>query len=130
MKLRIQFVHSEEILGELEDREDRFVLCAKAGLLEEPLNATTMCHIVRNTEWGAEMRSVFWLGHIARREGDEEVFSIEGLIGNTAIARYLALPEAGGIDLMTHAIEEMGYLADFLPALHASESNGSAETEL
>lgn len=78
-----------------------------------------MCHIVRNTEWGAELRSVFWMGDVAKRDGNETIFSIEGLLGNTALARRVAISETDAVDLMTHAIQEMGYLSDFLPALYA-----------
>ena len=67
------------------------------------------------------MRSVFWLGHISGREGNRAVFSIKGVLGNTALARYLILNRRFAVDLMTHAIEEMGYLADFLPQLYAEE---------
>lgn len=121
-KLRIQFVEPEEFLGSVEKRDDRFIICARAGMLEEPINVTTMCHIVRDTEWGAEMRSVFWLGHVAKREGNDTVFSIEGLLGNTALARHILLDEKFAVDLMTHAIQEMGYLSDFLPGLYGTES--------
>lgn len=120
-KLRIQFVDPAEFFENYSPRDDQFVICARAGMLEEPVNVTSMCHIVRNTGWGAEMRSTFWLGHVARRQGNDEVFSIEGLIGNTALARFLLLDEQFAKDLMQHAIEEMGYLSDFLPQLFEEE---------
>lgn len=125
-KLRIQFVPAEEILGEFEQRADRFVLCARAGELEQPINAATMCHIIRDMPWGAEMRSVFWMGHVAKRASDnpnQTVFSIEGLIGNTALGRWLLVPRANGVALLTHCIQEMGTLADFLPELYRTETN-------
>ena len=87
-----------------------------------PLNLSSMCHIVRDAPWGAEMRSIFWLGEVAKRVGNEEVASIEGFIGNTALARLLLLDQAFAVGLMTHAIEEMGYLADFLPDLYRAEN--------
>jgi hypothetical protein len=67
------------------------------------------------------MRSVFWLGDVAERDGNGTVFSIKGLLGNTALARHLAVDDRLAVDLMTHAIQEMGYLADFLPQLYADE---------
>lgn len=121
-KLRIQFVEPEEILGSFEARDDRVVICARAGMLEEPINLTTMCHIIRDMEWGTEMRSVFWLGHVAKRDGNKTVTSIEGVLGNTALARYILLDEKIATDLMTHAIQEMGYLSDFLPELYTEEN--------
>ena len=120
-KLRIQFVDPATLLDGFMPKEGQFVICARAGLLEEPINVTSMCHIVRDTEWGAEMRSVFWLGHIAKRNGNDEVFSFVGLIGNTALARLIAVDKQLAKDLMIHAIEEMGFLANFLPHLYEKE---------
>lgn len=122
-KLRIQFVPPEQILGQLPELEEgTFVLCARAGLLEEPIYVAKMCHVVRDTPWGAEMRSNFWMGHVARRDGNEPVTSAESIFGNMAIVRYILLDEQAATALMTHAIEEMGYLSDFLPALYARET--------
>jgi len=128
-KLRIQFVDPEEFLGSVENTPNRFIICARAGLLEEPINVTTMCHIVRDTEWGAEMRSVFWMGHVAKREGNDTVASIEGIVGNTWLARRILLDEQFAVDLMTHAIEEMGYLSDFLPELYAAQTAPNLQSE-
>jgi len=124
-KLRIQFIPPEELLGELGDRADLWVICARAGMLEMPFNVATMCHLVRDMGWGSEMRSVFWMGDVSKRDGNDTVFSIEGLVGNTALARMVALDETAAVDLMTHAIQEMGYLADFLPELYAAETVAS-----
>ncbi|MEP3422743.1 MAG: hypothetical protein ABJN35_13475 [Erythrobacter sp.] len=121
-KLRIQFVEPTEYLPEWEDTPDKVAICARAGALEEPMNFTTMCHIVRDTDFGAEMRSVFWLGHVSKREGNENVSSFEGLLANTWLARRILLTDEFAVDLMTHAIEEMGILADFLPELYAKET--------
>lgn len=120
-KLRIQFIPPEQILGDAARGDGRFVICARVGLLEEPLNITSMCHLVRDTAWGAEMRSIFWLGHVAKRDGNSETGSIEGLLGNTALARLFLVDRQLAVDLMQHAVEEMGYLADFLPGLYAAE---------
>ena len=49
-KLRIQFVPPQEVLGEFEQRADRFVLCARAGELEQPLNAATMCCLLYTSD--------------------------------------------------------------------------------
>ncbi len=125
-KLRIQFIRPQELLPGLEDRTDRWVICARAGLLEQPINVSTMCHNVRDTEWGAEMRLVFWMGDVSKRQGNETVSSIEGLVGNTASVRMLPIREERAVDLMTHAIQEMGYLADFLPELCAAETGEGA----
>jgi DAPG hydrolase PhiG domain len=124
-KLRIQFVHPSEFLDQYQEQDEQFVVCARTGLLEEPLYMGSFCHVVRDTAWGAEMRSIFWLGQIHKREGNEQVASIEGLIGNTTLARYLLGNGEMPTDLMVHAIEEMGYLSDFLPGLYLKENTSS-----
>ena len=58
-KLRIQFINSSEFFGFDPNNEDTFVICARVGLLEEEINTAKMCHVVRNTQTGAEMRSRF-----------------------------------------------------------------------
>ena len=126
VKLRIQFVDPSEILNGYGESEDRFVICAYAGLREELINASKMCHIVTKTEYGSEMRSVFWSGYIGKRDPENEndtVFSIESLIGNTALARTIMFKKHAGIALMDHAIGEMNTLAGFLPDLYAQENN-------
>ena len=120
-KLRIQFVNSAEFFGYEVNDENTFVICARVGLLEENINIAKMCHVVINTIDGAEMRTRFWLGHIAKREGNKTISSIQGFIGNTALARLFVLDKQIAEDLKRHAKEEMKYLADLLPTLYESE---------
>jgi len=49
------------------------------------------------------MLSRFWLGMVAKRDGNEKVRSIEGVLGNTYIIRKLGVPKSDAIDLMNHA---------------------------
>lgn len=129
-KLRIQFVDPSEFIEGYEPRDDHFTVCARVGLLEDAINMTSMCHIVRDTAFGAEMRSTFWLGHVSKREGNEQVSSIEGALGNTALVRFLLINSQLATDLMTHAIEEMGNLGDFLPELYAKETQSDDAPQL
>ena len=122
-KLRIQFVNSSEFFGYDANDEDTFVICAKVGLLDEAMNIAKMCHVVRNTLDGAEMRSRFWLGHVAKREGNKIISSLKGFIGNTALSRILVLNQQNAKDLKSHAEEEMKYLAEILPPLYRSKNN-------
>lgn len=124
-KLRIHFVDHREVLGDVAIPDDSFMLCARVGMLDQPINIAKMCHYVRSTPWGAEMRSTFWLGDIGVRDNEDENQLTASPItwaGNTAIARLFAVNEQTAIDLMTHAIEEMGYLSDFLPELYNREA--------
>ena len=122
LKLRIQFVNSKELFGYDANNDDTFVLCAKVGLLEENINIAKMCHVVRNTKDGAEMRSRFWLGHVSKRDGNRNISSFQGFIGNTTLVRLFVLNKKNSKDLQRHAQEEMKYLAELLPALYESET--------
>ena len=122
-KLRIQFINSSEFFGFDPNNEDTFVICARVGLLEEEINTAKMCHVVRNTQTGAEMRSRFWLGHVAKRDGNKTIRSFEGFVGNMALVRlFLIEQQVNPEDLKRHAIEEMTYLAELLPSLYESEN--------
>ena len=122
-KLRIQFIDSSEFFGFNPNDEDTFVICARVGLLEEEINTAKMCHVVRNTQTGAEMRSRFWLGHVAKRDGNKTIRSFEGFVGNMALVRmFLIKQQVDPEDLKRHAIEEMTYLAELLPSLYESEN--------
>ena len=120
-KLRIQFVNPFEFFGYDPNDEDTFVICARVGLLDEEMNIAKMCHVVRNTLNGAEMRSRFWLGHVAKREGNKTISSLKGFIGNTFLMRLVVLNKQSAKDLKRHAEEEMKYLAELLPPLHESK---------
>lgn len=100
-KLRIQFVPVEEILGEVNLREDDVAVCAVVALLEEPLYGGKMCHIIRNVEGGAEMRSRFWLGFVSERDGNEQVSSVKSFVANTYIARLLVQKNTAAVALIT-----------------------------
>ena len=126
-KLRIQFVNPVEFFDYDANNENTFVICARVGLLEQEINIAKMCHIVVDTSDGAEMRSRFWLGHIAKRKGNEIIPSLVGMIGNTFLVRLLALNKKNAIDLKRHAEEEMKYLAELLPPLYLLKNNNQLE---
>ena len=121
-KLRIQFVPANTILDDVKLGPDDVAVCALPGLLEQPVYGGKMCHIVLATPQGAEMRSRFWLGMVAKRDGNEPVNSIIGLIGNTYLVRKIGVSETDALALMNHAIQEMGTLAGFLAQLYAEEA--------
>jgi hypothetical protein len=121
-RLRIQFVNSAEFFGYDANDEDTFVICARVGLLNQEMNIAKMCHVVRNTLDGAEMRSRFWLGHVAKRKENKTISSLEGFIGNTFLTRLLVLNKKDAQALKRHAEEEMKYLAELLPPLYRSKN--------
>ncbi len=116
-KLRIQFVPPQDILGYDPSDEHTEAICARVADLELDLNFAEMCHVVRDTPWGAELRSRFWLGVVsAPRAGRLQATLIEAL-ANNPIARWAAVREKTALALLRHCTEEMSYLADLLPQI-------------
>ncbi|WP_334194518.1 DAPG hydrolase family protein, partial [Pararhodobacter sp.] len=113
-KLRIHFRDPHEVFDAARyDQVDGHAICARPGSLERPINLGHMTHFVRNTDYGCEMRTRFWLGDVhhqdlATKLPDEVVQGI----------RREALTDDFCTRLHRHAIEEMGYLADLLPVLY------------
>jgi hypothetical protein len=70
-----------------------------------------LIHLVRDTPYGCEMHSRFWLGD----------FDPPALAPSRE-ARIALMPDHIGPALQRHCQEEMGYLAGFLPALYARET--------
>ncbi|MBN1849662.1 MAG: hypothetical protein JW932_13880 [Deltaproteobacteria bacterium] len=96
IKLRVHFHDPSEFLdvSRFEETHTGAAICANVYNFEKvPLGRTI--HFVRDTDFGCEMRSRFWLYQASEIEGRH---------------------------LMQHCIERMGYLADLLPELYKSEA--------
>jgi hypothetical protein len=120
-KLRIHFVPPETYFGEALGGEPSAVaICARAGLLERPIDLSRMVHLARDREWGCELHSRFWLGYVEARDGAR----LPGLVGNRPWVRRRAASMTLGRALAVHCHEEMTTLASFLPDLHGEESAG------
>lgn len=113
-KLRINFRDPAEFFDIKRYRDSGAVAaCAHIGDLEHPVNFGRMVHFVRDTDYGCEMRSRFWLGIVDSRDpkisfSDEQVRAMRQNNVNEELARRLH----------QHATEEMGYLAEILPTLY------------
>ncbi len=92
---------------------DGMAICASPGSLEEPISIGNMCHFVRNTDYGCEMRTRFWLGNASST--DPAITLTEA---RKAEIRAHAVTDEFCRRLHQHAVEEMGYLADLLPVLY------------
>ena len=95
-KLRITFREPSELFDTSRFKEARVgaVVWGNVGLLEEKVQIGNLMHFIRETDYGCEMRSRFWL---------------------------FDTPDKLGAGLMQHCIEEMGNLADLLPDLYKKE---------
>ena len=96
-KLKITFCEPSEFFDTSRFKEAKVgaAVCGRVGMLEEEKQLGYLIHFVRNTKYGCEMRSRFWLF-----DASEDFVR----------------------SLMIHNIEEMGNLADLLPDLYAKET--------
>ena len=113
-KLRIDFHDPSETFDAARYRASGAVaVCARIGEMDAPVHHGRMTHFVRDTDYGCEMRSRFWLGVLADRQ--------TGALIPEAVAvglRKSHLNEDFARRLHQHATEEMGYLAELLPILY------------
>ena len=113
-KLRINFHDPVELFDPQRYRQSgATAVCARIGDLTHPVNFARMTHFVRNTDYGCEMRSRFWLGLIESRDAgvtlsEDHIRALRESNVNEELARRLH----------QHATEEMGYLAELLPTLY------------
>jgi len=117
-KLRIAFHDPAEAFDVAKYKASgSLAVCARIGDLEHPIDFGRMIHFVRDTDYGCEMRSRFWLGLIQSRDSnititEERARELRQANVNDELARRLH----------QHATEEMGYLAEILPMLYRRET--------
>jgi hypothetical protein len=109
-KLRIHVRDPSEYFDaqRFNDADVTGAFCARVGLLDAPLWMGHIIHLCRNTEYGCEMRSRFWIGDL-----DPQDESLDRDI------RIQLFPNRVGEGLLKHCHEEMTYLSGFLPDLYA-----------
>lgn len=106
-------------------RFDGTAICATVGTALVPVDIGLLCHQVRRTPTGSEMRSRFYLNVPGTRPYDPAALAC-------ALRRGLRLPRAVVFDrgfgaaLLRHCGEEMHHLAGFLPELYAEFGPTSA----
>jgi len=89
------------------------IVTSNSGMRTDPMaSAETMCHFVRETEDGIELRSRFWLGYC--------------IVGGKAV-RILPETEVTPVEkarlLLKHNMEEFQNLADLLPRIYPEEKD-------
>jgi len=121
-KLRVNFVDPYSFFDKAGyDAFDGVAVCARPGAQGVPFTTGHMCHFVRNTDYGCEMRSRFWLGDIQDAEsGDDAPDEVAAMVREKAVSAEFTRR------LHQHAVEEMGYLADFLPVLYRQVTEDSS----
>jgi len=112
-KLAIQFRPPSEYLdvSRFGEAGVSTAVCARVAPLDAPIRVGHLVHLVRDTDYGCEMRSRFWLGDVDPPS-----------VAPTPEARRQLFPDRIGAGLHRHCNEEMAYLAAFLPGLYARET--------
>lgn len=111
-KLKINFLDPSNILDVSRFPGQRITaIHARLGMDGSEGYAAKMVHIIRDTEYGCEMRSRFWLGY----------FEDNDLI-NDPETRLRVYPDHIGAGLCKHCHEEMSNFNIFLPKLYEQET--------
>lgn len=93
------------------------VICARVGSVTKKLLHTDMCHFVRATDDGVEMRSRFWIGRKAYFTMLSEENPIQRLI-NSKFLRKVMIPADTPQEMAHHCAQEYNNLAAILPELY------------
>jgi hypothetical protein len=121
-KLMILFVPPEEFgfdLSRFDESKVGTCVCANVGPpdLLGGIYFTKMCHFVRETAEGVEMRSRFWIGQDIAKEGKREGALINRLL-NTRVFKKKALPRVAR-HVAHHCAAEYTNLVTLLPRVFA-----------
>lgn len=118
-QVRISFISPSELgfdESALRDAQQVTMICARAGLAEQPVDGGYLVHHVRRVPGGSEMRSRFYIGG--------PYASVHaGLLSDLAsrLARTVMAPKVEEArDLLVHCSQEMSHLATFLPKIYAA----------
>lgn len=97
------------------------IICARVGSPERKVWATEMCHYVRETEGGVEMRSRFWIGY--------DIKMMKGILRrpvnwflNQPLIKKSIIPKQLPAKMFHHCSQEYHHLASILPDLYKEES--------
>ncbi|MBX2874494.1 MAG: hypothetical protein KTR30_20395 [Saprospiraceae bacterium] len=100
--------------------EKETIICARVGSPDKGVWGTEMCHFVRTTKEGVEMRSRFWIGHQVYRMGGFAQGLLNAILNKSFVKRKL-LPRDIGIKMFHHCSQEYHNLAELLPLLYSEE---------
>lgn len=103
------------------DPKKNTIICANVGSPSKGLWFVDMCHFVRTTEEGVEMRSRFWMGHhIQKMKGNGKSF-LNSILNKAFVKRNL-IPKKAGWNMFHHCSQEYHNLASLLPTLYKEEN--------
>jgi len=101
--------------------EKETIVCARVGSPQRGMWAVEMCHFVRVTDDGVEMRSRFWMGYEVKKMNHSGK-SLLASIMNTSFMKRKLLPKNLGEKMFHHCSQEYHNLAGLLPQLYSEEA--------
>ncbi|MEO1437857.1 MAG: hypothetical protein AAFV80_20115 [Bacteroidota bacterium] len=99
---------------------EQTILCTRVGLPAKGVWFTDMCHEVRKTGKGVEMRSRFWIGRDIRRMGGLAQGFLNALLNKPFVKKQL-IPKDIGKHMFQHCSQEYHNLALLLPEIYPEE---------
>lgn len=93
------------------------IICARVGSPSKGAWATEMCHFVRRTEEGVEMRSRFWIGNKIYRMGGFAQGFLNTILNSNFVRKKL-IPKEIGKCMFHHCSQEYHNLAEILPMVY------------
>jgi len=96
------------------------IICARVGSPKTGVWAVEMCHFVRVTDEGVEMRSRFWMGYKVQRMNKFGQAILNTILNNSFVKRTL-MPKDLGSKMFHHCSQEYHNLASLLPELYSEE---------
>ena len=122
-KIMIDFLSPAEFgfdTGRLHPKKET-VICARVGSPDRGVWGTKMCHYVRTTNEGVEMRSRFWIGHQVQRMGGYAQGFLNSILNKPFVKKKL-IPKELGKAMFHHCSQEYHNLAVILPQVYQEEA--------
>lgn len=95
------------------------IICGYVGDDVRRVRHTRLCHFVRDTDDGVEMRSRFWIGNRISLYSESPLAKPVNRLLNTRLIRSRAVPKRAPRALAQHCAQEYANLAAMLPELWA-----------
>ncbi len=99
------------------------IICARVGSPEQKVWGSEMCHYVRKTTAGVEMRSRFWIGTKLTRMKRSVLNGPIHWFLNQPLIKKSIIPKALPARMFHHCSQEYHNLAEILPQLYRQETN-------
>jgi len=130
-RILIDFMHPKDFGFNQEklDPMKNTIICARVGTPDKGVWGTKMCHFVRTTDQGVEMRSRFWIGNEISRMGGFAKGLLNKVLNQSFVKRKL-IPANLGEKMFHHCSQEYHNLAQILPEVFERYSGQKTDIEI